>query len=465
MKVEQIYTNCIAQGAYYIESEGEVAIIDPLREAKTYLQKAEENNANIKYVFETHFHADFVSGHQELAQLSNAKIIYGNKANPDFEAYLAEDGEEFLLGKIKIRALHTPGHTLESVCYLLIDEQNNPYCIFTGDTLFIGDVGRPDLAQKSDITTTDLATMLYHSLQNKIMPLNDEVIIYPAHGAGSACGKNMSKETFDTLGNQKNTNYALLAKTKEDFVKNVTEGLTAPPNYFPENVRLNKQGTIPLSQVLENALKPLSVKDFKEILKKEKDILILDTRTPQTFCKGFIKNALNIGLNGQFAPWVGNIITNINQKILLVTDPNAQQESIIRLARVGYHNVLGYLEGGIEAWTQAKLSLEQIESISPDEYFERSKNDFINTIDIRRNGEYQAGHLINTLNLPLEEIYEWTENGKVFPLAPYHIHCAGGYRSMIACSLLHAKGFEVVDVAGGFTAIQKAKDFGEFKKV
>ncbi len=464
MKIEQIYTNCIAQGAYYIESEGEVAIIDPLREAQSYLQKATENHAQIKYVFETHFHADFVSGHQELSALTGAKIIYGNKANPSFEAYLAEDGEEFLLGNIKIRTLHTPGHTLESVCYLLIDEKNTPYCIFTGDTLFIGDVGRPDLAQKSDLTMQHLAEMLYNSLQTKIMPLADDVIIYPAHGAGSACGKNMSKETFDTLGNQKKVNYALLAKNKTEFVQNVTEGLASPPNYFPENVRLNKQGTAPLSEILKKSLNPLDLGAFQEILKKEKDILLLDTRSPQDFAKRFIKNALNVGLDGQFAPWVGNIITNINQKIVLITDPNRQQEAITRLARVGYDQVLGYLAGGMDTWTQAKLPTESIESISPEEYFERAKNDFINTIDIRRTGEYQAGHLINTLNLPLEEIYEWTSNGKVFALAPYHIHCAGGYRSMIACSLLHAQGFEVVNIEGGYGAIQKAKDFEEFKK-
>ena len=453
MKIEQIYTGCLAEAAYYIESNGEAAIIDPLREVGPYLAKAEKNGAKIKYIFETHFHADFVSGHVDLAEKSGATIVYGPTATTAFEAHIATDGEQFKIGELTITALHTPGHTLESTTYLLTDAEGKNHCIFTGDTLFIGDVGRPDLAQKGSLTMDDLAGMLYDSLNEKIKPLADEVIVYPGHGAGSACGKNMSKETFDTLGHQKQVNYALKAETKEQFIKEVTDGILPPPQYFAKNAAMNKGGYESIDEVFEKGLNPLAPQAFED-LANQTDALILDTRDPQVFAKSFIPNSINIGLNGQFAPWVGALIPDLKQNILLVTDEGKAEETITRLARVGYDNTIGYLEGGIEAWKNAGKQLDQITSISAEE-FEKAyqKDENILALDVRKPGEYEAEHLEFTNPRPLDYINDWTHevNGD----KTYYIHCAGGYRSMIAASILKARGIDkVIDVAGGYGAIK-----------
>ncbi len=453
MKIEQIYTGCLAEAAYYIESNGEAAIIDPLREVGPYLAKAEKNGAKIKYIFETHFHADFVSGHVDLAEKSGAAIVYGPTATTAFEAHIATDGEQFKIGELTITALHTPGHTLESTTYLLTDAEGKNHCIFTGDTLFIGDVGRPDLAQKGSLTMDDLAGMLYDSLNEKIKPLADEVIVYPGHGAGSACGKNMSKETFDTLGHQKQVNYALKAETKEQFIKEVTDGILPPPQYFAKNAAMNKGGYESIDEVFEKGLNPLAPQAFED-LANQTDALILDTRDPQVFAKSFIPNSINIGLNGQFAPWVGALIPDLKQNILLVTDEGKAEETITRLARVGYDNTIGYLEGGIEAWKNAGKQLDQITSISAEE-FEKAyqKDENILALDVRKPGEYEAEHLEFTNPRPLDYINDWTHevNGD----KTYYIHCAGGYRSMIAASILKARGIDkVIDVAGGYGAIK-----------
>jgi hydroxyacylglutathione hydrolase len=448
MKVEQIYTGCLAQGAYYISSEGEAAIIDPLREVNPYLQRAEREGAQIKYVFETHFHADFVSGHLDLAQKTGAKIIYGPTATPGFEAHIATDGEEFTLGKVRIKALHTPGHTLESTCYLLLDEEGNPSALFTGDTLFIGDVGRPDLAQKvvADLSQEKLAGMLYDSLHSKIMPLPDAILIYPAHGAGSACGKNMSKETSDSLGQQKRSNYALQPMSKEDFIREVTNGLLPPPIYFPENVKMNIKGYESLDAVMERGMRALDAEAF-EAAANASGALILDTRKPSEFAQGFIPNAINIGIDGSFAPWVGALIPDIRQEILLVTEPGREEEVITRLARVGYDRTIGYLAGGMDAWEGKEK--DQITSIAPEAFAEVEE---ATVLDVRKPGEYEAGHLTNARNVPLDFI-----NDQIHSLdknETYHIHCAGGYRSMIFASILKARGFEkVIDVQGGYKAI------------
>ena len=453
MKIEQIYTGCLAEAAYYIESNGEAAIIDPLREVGPYLAKAEKNGAKIKYIFETHFHADFVSGHVDLAEKSGATIVYGPTATTAFEAHIATDGEQFKIGELTITALHTPGHTLESTTYLLTDAEGKNHCIFTGDTLFIGDVGRPDLAQKGSLTMNDLAGLLYDSLNEKIKPLADEVIVYPGHGAGSACGKNMSKETFDTLGHQKQVNYALKAETKEQFIKEVTDGILPPPQYFAKNAAMNKGGYESIDEVFEKGLNPLDPQAFED-LANQADALILDTRDPQVFAKAFIPNSINIGLNGQFAPWVGALIPDLKQNILLVTDEGKAVETITRLARVGYDNTIGYLEGGIEAWKNAGKQLDQITSISAEE-FEKAyqKDENILALDVRKPGEYEAEHLEFTNPRPLDYINDWTHevNGD----KTYYIHCAGGYRSMIAASILKARGIDkVIDVAGGYGAIK-----------
>jgi hydroxyacylglutathione hydrolase len=448
MKVEQIYTGCLAQGAYYISSEGEAAIIDPLREVNPYLQRAEREGAQIKYVFETHFHADFVSGHLDLAQKTGAKIIYGPTATPGFEAHIATDGEEFTLGKVRIKALHTPGHTLESTCYLLLDEEGNPSALFTGDTLFIGDVGRPDLAQKvvADLSQEKLAGMLYDSLHSKIMPLPDAILIYPAHGAGSACGKNMSKETSDSLGQQKRSNYALQPMSKEDFIREVTNGLLPPPIYFPENVKMNIKGYESLDAVMKRGMTALDAEAF-EAAANASGALILDTRKPSEFAQGFIPNAINIGIDGSFAPWVGALIPDIRQEILLVTEPGREEEVITRLARVGYDRTIGYLAGGMDAWEGKEK--DQITSIAPEAFAEVEE---ATVLDVRKPGEYEAGHLSNARNVPLDFI-----NDQIHSLdrnETYHIHCAGGYRSMIFASILKARGFEkVIDVQGGYKAI------------
>lgn len=453
MKVEQIYTGCLAQGAYYIESDGEAAIIDPLREVNTYINKAQKNGASIKYIFETHFHADFVSGHLELSQKTNAPIVYGPNANPTFESIIATDGQVFELGKIKIKVLHTPGHTMESSCYLLFDENNKEYCIFTGDTLFIGDVGRPDLAQKSDLTIEDLAGYLYDSLRNKILPLPDHLIVYPAHGAGSACGKNMSKETFDSLGHQKQVNYALQDQSKEDFIKAVTDGLTPPPYYFPKNVQLNKTGSASLEKVMESGMQALSPEAF-EVAANETGAIILDTRQAAEFKDAFIPNSINIGLKGDFAPWVGTLITDIQQPILFVADADMEKEVITRLSRVGYDNVIGYLAGGIDAWKAADKETDSIVSISAKEFAEKYQQEDLVVKDVRKNTEFEAEHLANAENVPLAYI---SENMAEFSKKDTnYIHCAGGYRSMIASSILKSRGFDnVVNVEGGIGAIKQ----------
>jgi glyoxylase-like metal-dependent hydrolase (beta-lactamase superfamily II)/rhodanese-related sulfurtransferase len=452
MIVEQIYTGCLAQGAYYIESEGEAAIIDPLREVKPYIQKAKKNKAKIKYVFETHFHADFVSGHIDLAKKTKSKIIYGPLAACEFGCYSATDGEEFKIGKITIRVLHTPGHTMESTCYLLLDENGKEKYVFTGDTLFIGDVGRPDLAQKSDLTVEDLATHLYNSLNTKIKTLPDDVIVYPAHGAGSACGKNMSKETFDTIGNQKRTNYALLATTKEQFIKEVTDGLTTPPAYFPMNVMMNKKGYTSIDTVMKRGNRALNPLAF-ELEAEANDALILDTRPDSQFAQGFIPNSINIGLGGQFAPWVGELIPDIQQPILLVTEGGKEEETVIRLSRVGYDNTIGFLEGGIEAWKAAGKEMDTVHRITAAEFAEKwDKNETV--YDVRRDGEYAAEHVEEAYHRPLSKINEWMP--KIDKNQHFFMHCAGGYRSMIAASILKARGIEnFTEVAGGFAAISK----------
>ena len=453
MKIEQIYTGCLAEAAYYIESNGEAAIIDPLREVTPYLNKAKQNGATIKYIFETHFHADFVSGHIDLAEKSGAIILYGPTAKTEFTSYIAKDGEQFKIGQLTITTLHTPGHTLESTTYLLTDENGKDHCIFTGDTLFIGDVGRPDLAQKGDLTIDDLAGMLYDSLTAKIKPLADDVIVYPAHGAGSACGKSMSKETFDTLGHQKQVNYALKASSKAQFIKEVTDGILPPPQYFAKNVSMNKGGYERIDDVYKKGLVALDPKAFENIANLT-GALILDTRDPQVFAKAFIPNSINIGLNGQFAPWVGALITDLKQEILLITDQAKEEEAITRLARVGYDNTIGYLEGGIATWEASGREIDSVSSISATQ-FEAAigVDEKLNALDVRKPGEYEAEHLEITLTRPLDYINEWTS--VLNPQETYYIHCAGGYRSMIAASILKSRGFEnIIDVAGGYESIK-----------
>ncbi len=462
MKIEQIYTGCLAQGAYYIESDGEAAVIDPLREVQSYVDKASKEQAAIKYVFETHFHADFVSGHVDLAKKTGATIVYGPNAETTYDSYTAKDNEAFKLGKITIKVLHTPGHTLESATYLLIDENGKNHAIFSGDTLFLGDVGRPDLAIKSDLTKEDLAGMLYDSLRNKIMPLADDVIVYPAHGAGSACGKNLSKETVGTIGDQKKTNYALRADmTKEEFVKEVLDGIPPPPQYFAKNAMLNKTGYDAFESVLKTGNVPLSPDEF-EALANHEEALVLDVRTPAEFIKAHIPNAISIGLNGQFAPWVGALITDIKQPVLLVVPEGKSEEAVTRLSRVGYDNTLGYLEGGMDAWKAAGKDIETLESISAEEFAQRAKQQDLNILDVRKDGEYESSHLEDAQHFALDFINE--NMNEVDRNKTYYVHCAGGYRSVIAASILKARGFHnLVDVAGGFAAIKntglKTTDF------
>lgn len=458
MKIEQIYTGCLAQGAYYIKSEGEAVVIDPLREVKPYIERAAKDGAKIKYVFETHFHADFVSGHLDLSEKTGAPIVFGPNAQTGFEAHIATDGEEFQVGKVKIRVLHTPGHTMESSCYLLLDENGKETALFSGDTLFIGDVGRPDLAQKSNLTINDLAGYLYDSLRRKIMTLPSDVIVYPAHGAGSACGKNMSKETTDTLGNQKMFNYALRADmTKEEFIKEVTSGLTKPPQYFPQNVKMNKDGYESIDIVMARGEKALSPAAF-EAAANETGAVVLDTRNAQVFNKEFIPNAINIGLKGDFAPWVGALIPDIKQELLLVTEEGEEEETILRLARVGYDNVIGYLDGGIETWKNAGQETDLITSISAKELAEKIDQENVLVIDVRRPSEFTAEHVDDAKNLPLDSINDLMAE---FPKnQTMYIHCAGGYRSMIAASILKSRGYDnLVDIAGGFAAITKTGQF------
>lgn len=460
MKVEQIYTGCLAQGAYYIESNGEAAIIDPLREVAPYIQKAARNGASIKYVFETHFHADFVSGHLDLSKKTGAPIVYGPNAACEFDCISALDGQEFPLGNVKIKVLHTPGHTMESTCYLLIDEDQKARALFSGDTLFIGDVGRPDLAQKlkSDLTQEKLAGLLYDSLRNKIMPLADDIIVYPAHGAGSACGKNMSKETTDTLGNQKKTNYALNPElSKEAFIKEVLTGLVPPPAYFPLNVLMNIKGYDSIDRVLERGQHALSPEAF-EAAANETGALILDTREPQTFAQGFVPNAINIGIDGSFAPWVGTLIPDIKQEILLVTDPGREEEVVTRLARVGYDYTIGYLKGGMEAWKASGKEVDVIVSLSAEEAFQQIAAGDGLLLDVRKESEYLSEHALDAINAPLDFINE--SMLKIDKEKRYFVHCAGGYRSMIFVSTLRARGYDrLVDVKGGFKSIKESQRF------
>ncbi|MDQ3141715.1 MAG: MBL fold metallo-hydrolase [Bacteroidota bacterium] len=454
MNIEQIYTGCLAQGAYYITSNGEAAIIDPLREIQPYLNRAEKDGVKIKYIFETHFHADFVSGHLDLAKKTGAAIIYGPNAKPEFDFISAVDGQEFKVGDLSILALHTPGHTMESTTYLLRDKHGKDYCIFSGDTLFLGDVGRPDLSQKdSNLTTEDLAGFLYDSLQKKIMPLADDVIVYPAHGAGSACGKNMMKETIDTLGNQKKVNYALKQDSKDDFIKAVTEGLSAPPAYFSMNVSMNKKGYADFEIVLSHGMKSILVKEFGAIADSS-GALILDTRSQANFAKGFIPQSINIGLDGDFAPWVGTLIADVNQAILLVTESGREEESVTRISRVGFDQVIGHLEGGFDAWKIAGYEIDKIEKISVDAFAKSILSDEYKVIDVRRDDEYNAGHVVNANSKPLANINDWIK--EINPNEHFFIHCASGYRSMIAASILQARGyrnFTVID--GGYSAIKE----------
>ncbi len=459
MKIEQIYTGCLAHGAYYIESNGEGAIIDPLREVQPYLEKAEKSQAKIKYVLETHFHADFVSGHLDLAKETGATIVFGPTAMPSFSAHVAKDGEILSIGNLTIKILHTPGHTMESCCYLLRDEQGKDVALFSGDTLFIGDVGRPDLAQKANLTLNDLAGHLYNSLHNKIIPLSDDIIVYPAHGAGSACGKKMSQEISDTLGHQKKTNYTLRDISQEQFIKEVTEGLMPPPVYFPQNVRMNREGYDSFPQVLNRGTQQLSAEAF-EAAANETDAVIIDTRDPQVFAKGFIPNSITIGISGTFAPWVGTLIPDVNQPLLIVADPGREEEIITRLARVGYDNALGYLKGGIEAWKKAGKETDTITSINAEELIkalQESKNAVL--LDSRRASEYRSEHILDAENLSLDYIND--NFHQIKKDKTYFVHCAGGYRSMIFVSILRARGYRnLIDIEGGFVDLKKS---GKFK--
>ena len=454
MKIEQIYTGCLAQGAYYITSNGEAAIIDPLREVQPYIERAKKDNVKIKYVFETHFHADFVSGHLDLSKKTEAPIVFGPNANPEFKAIIAQDGEEFKLGNITIKVLHTPGHTLESTCYLLKDENGKDHSLFSGDTLFLGDVGRPDLAQKSaSMTMEDLAGMLYDSLNTKIMPLADDITVYPAHGAGSACGKNMMKETVDTLGNQKKMNYALNQPNKKAFVEAVTEGLLAPPAYFPMNVAMNKKGYESFDTVLNNGMKTLNVSEF-EAAAETTEAIVLDTRSAAEFTKGFVPRSINIGINGDFAPWVGALIRDVKQPILLITTPGKEEESVTRLSRVGFDNIIGHLKGGFDDWKKAGKEIDTVNRISAEEFANEVKIEKDTVIDVRKDSEYAAEHVNEAYSKPLDQINNWfaeLDNEK-----PFYLHCAGGYRSMIAASILKSRGIHnFKEIDGGFNAIAK----------
>lgn len=452
MNVEQIYTGCLAQGAYYITSGGEAAIIDPLRETSPYMEKLQKDGVKLKYIFETHFHADFVSGHLDLSKKTNAPIVYGPNANPEFESIIAKDGDEFKVGDVTIKVLHTPGHTLESTTYLLRDEDGKDHCIFSGDTLFLGDVGRPDLAQKAaHMTQEDLAGLLYESLNNKIMPLADDVIVYPAHGAGSACGKNMMKETVDTLGNQKRMNYALNQPNKEAFIKAVTDGLTPPPAYFGLNVAMNKQGYENFETVLNNGMRSFTPDEF-EMAAENRNALILDTRSNKDFYKGFIPQSVNIGLDGDFAPWVGSLIADVKQPMLLITDEGMEEESITRLSRVGFDNLLGHLKGGFDAWLEAGKEADVIDRIKPEQFAKEVNTKTDKIIDVRKESEYIAEHVWDAFNKPLAEINNWIKD--IDPDEHFYMHCAGGYRSMIAASILQARGYRnFTEIEGGFKAL------------
>lgn len=461
MKIEQIYTGCLAHAAYYLESNGEAAIFDPLREVEPYIQRAVKSNATIKYVFETHFHADFVSGHLDLAKKTGAKIVFGPTAKPGYDAITAEDNQIFKVGDYAVKVIHTPGHTMESTTYLLIDENGKEHGIISGDTLFIGDVGRPDLAQHviADLTEEKLAGHLYDSLRNKIMPLSDDLIVYPNHGAGSACGKNMSKETTDTLGHQKQVNYALNPElTKEAFIKEILTGLTTPPGYFPQNVLMNIKGYESFDEVMKRGIQALSPRAF-DAAANETEALVLDTRDAQVFSEGFVPNSINIGIDGNFAPWVGALIPDVKQQILLVTDQGREEEVITRLARVGYDYCIGYLEGGFEAWKKAGMETDQIDRVTAEQLAEiRAKNPETPVFDVRKKSEFDSEHVLGVENAPLDII------NSVMASIPknktVYIHCAGGYRSMIFASILRARGYDnLVDVVGGFKALKDSQKF------
>ena len=455
MQIEQIYTGCLAQGAYYIISNGEAAIIDPLREIQPYMNRLAKDKVKLKYIFETHFHADFVSGHVDLSRKTGASIVYGPTAACEFDCISAKDGQLFEIGDVKIKALHTPGHTMESTTFLLIDEDGKDHAIFSGDTLFIGDVGRPDLAQKAaNMTQEQLAGLLYHSLRNKIMTLADDVIVYPAHGAGSACGKNMSKETVSTIGNQKQFNYALRASmTEAEFVKEVTDGLLPPPGYFGMNVAMNKKGYESFDEVLHHGMTALSAEDFK-IAAEATDALILDTRTNTEFYKGFIPQSVNIGLDGDFAPWVGALIVDVKQPLLLVTDAGMEEEAVTRLSRVGFDNILGHLKGGYSSWLAAGKETDSVNRITAEQFAAAIKIGEDEVVDVRKETEYGAEHIEDAYSKPLAYINSWVK--EINPAKHFYLHCAGGYRSMMAASILQARGFRnFTEVEGGFSAIAK----------
>lgn len=458
MYIKQLYTNCLSEAAYYIESDGEAAVIDPLRDIEEYLQLANERKAKIKYIFESHFHADFVSGHLDLAAATGAQIVYGPNTTTKYAVHVAKDNEVLKIGKLTIQLLHTPGHTLESSCFLLKDESNNDHCVFTGDTLFVGDVGRPDLAQKgNELTVEDLAGMMYDSIHNKLFPLADEVIIYPAHGAGSACGKNLGKESFSTIGEQKKFNYALLAPSKEEFIKVVTDGIPTPPQYFPINAKINKEGYEPLNNLLTNGMTALSVEEFKK--QNTDNTIILDTRNATVFTQGFVTGSINIGLEGRFAEWAGDILP-FDAPILLVTDEGKEKETIIRLARVGFAKVKGYLKGGFEAWKNANEPIDMIIDIEADELMMDIPHDNkLVVLDVRRITEFADGHLKDAVNIPLSDM---TDPGSLATLEEdqnHYIHCAGGYRSVIAASLLKRQGFHNLrNILGGWTKIKEQKN-------
>jgi hydroxyacylglutathione hydrolase len=463
MKVEQIYTGCLAEAAYYIESDGEAAIVDPLREVAPYIEMAESRDARIKYVLETHFHADFVSGHIDLAKKTGAEIVFGPNATPNYEAHIAKDEEILPLGKVKIKVLHTPGHTMESTTYLLIDEEGKEHAIFTGDTLFIGDVGRPDLAVKTDLSREDLASHLYDSLRNKIMTLPDDVIVYPGHGAGSACGKNMSTETVDTLGHQKMTNYALKADmTREEFIKEVTEGLVEPPQYFPKNAVMNKMGYDSFDEVLNQGNTPLSAKEF-EAVANATGAVVLDTRHQDEFAKEHIPGSIFIGIDDNFAPWVGALIVDLKQPIVFVAEEGREEEVVTRLSRVGYDNTLGYLKGGIKEWKDAGFDVDTIEQTTAFEFEKHHHKDY-ELLDVRKESEYESQHVVGFRNFPLDFINK--HMAELDRHKGYYLHCQGGYRSMITASILKSRGFEkVVNIKGGFNALKetdlKLTDFHE----
>ncbi|UII31239.1 MBL fold metallo-hydrolase [Fulvivirga ulvae] len=455
MKVEQIYTGCLAEAAYYIESQGEVTIVDPLREVAPYIEKSEENGARIRYVLETHFHADFVSGHLDLAKKTGASIVYGPTAQPNFEAHIAADGEVLPLGNIKIKVLHTPGHTMESATYLLIDEQGTEKAIFTGDTLFIGDVGRPDLAVKTNLTREDLAGHLYDSLRQKIMPLADDIVVYPGHGAGSACGKNMSAETTDTLGNQKRFNYALRADmTRDEFIKEVTTGLAEPPQYFPKNAVMNKMGYESFDKVLLQGTVGLDIRTFENKVERE-NALILDTRKKEEFVKGFIPGSIWIGIEDKFAPWVGALVTDLRQPIVFIADKGREEEVITRLSRVGYDNTLGYLNGGFEVWKNSDKDIDTLDEIGPHDFTNLYDIEQLSVLDVRKQSEYASQHIEGAISFPLDFINRNME--KIDRKAPYYLHCQGGYRSVIAASILKSRGFDqIINVRGGINEIGKS---------